>query len=104
MSEDRELSIQGKLGDPVVASADGNIWHAGPVPDGRGLVIIIKHSDHHITSYSHLQTLLVSQGQSVRKGQRIGTMGSTGTDRVHLNFGILRNDRPVNPALYLLEP
>lgn len=101
MSEDSGLSIPGKPGDPIMASADGYVWHLGTGPSGQGLVIIIKHGDHYATSYAHLQTQLVSQGQSVRKGQKIATMGSTGTDRVHLNFEIRRNDRRVNPALYL---
>ena len=59
----------------------------------------VRAGDH--KRKADLQTQLVSQGQSVRKGQKIATMGSTGTDRVHLNFEIRRNDRRVNPALYL---
>lgn len=100
-SSDNALTIVGRRGDPIVASADGDVVFAGPGPSGYGNLIIIRHNDTHVTNYAHIQTLLVKENQTVRKGQKIATMGSTGTDRVKLYFEIRRNGKRMNPALYL---
>ena len=100
-SRDKWLTVAGKRGDPIVASADGRVYHAGPGPDGYGTLITLVHNGIYLTHYAHVQTLLVKEGQEVRKGQKIATMGSTGTDRVQLYFEIRRRDKRVSPADYL---
>jgi lipoprotein NlpD len=95
------LDIAGKLGDPVLASADGRVVYAGAGLRGYGNLIILKHNNTYLTAYAHNQTLLVKEDQTVRKGQKIAEMGSSDTDRVKLHFEIRRQGKPVDPAKYL---
>jgi lipoprotein NlpD len=95
------LKIAGKLGDPVLASADGRVVYAGSAVRGYGNLVILKHNETYLTAYAHNQTLLVKEDQTVRKGQRIADMGSSDADRVMLHFEVRRNGKPVDPAKYL---
>jgi len=95
------LSIGGKAGDPVVASADGRVVYAGSSLRGYGNLVIVKHSDVFLTAYAHNQALLVKEDQAVRRGQKIAEMGSTDAERVQLHFEIRRQGKPVDPAKLL---
>jgi lipoprotein NlpD len=68
---------------------------------GYGKLIIIKHNATFLSAYAHNDRLLVKEGQSVRKGQKIAEMGSSDTDQVKLHFEIRRMGKPVDPAKYL---
>lgn len=100
-ARNKGLDIGGKLGDPVLAVADGRVVYAGAGLRGYGNLIILKHNNTFLTAYAHNQTLLVKEDQSVRKGQRIAEMGSTDSDRVKLHFEIRRQGKPVDPGKYL---
>jgi lipoprotein NlpD len=95
------LKIAGRLGDPVLASADGRVVYAGSGLRGYGNLVILKHNETYLTAYAHNQTLLVKEDQTVRKGQRIADMGSSDAERVMLHFEVRRNGKPVDPAKYL---
>lgn len=95
------LAIAGRAGDPVVAAADGQAVYVGSAIRGYGNLIVIKHNSRYLTAYAHNQTLLVKEGQTVRRGQRIAEMGSTDADRVQLHFEIRRQGKPVDPAKLL---
>jgi lipoprotein NlpD len=99
--KNKGIDIGGRAGDPVMASADGQVVYAGAGLRGYGNLIILKHNNTFLTAYAHNQTLLVKENQSVRKGQKIAEMGSTDTDRVKLHFEIRRQGKPVDPARYL---
>jgi len=99
--KNKGLDIGGKLGDPVLASADGRVVYAGAGLRGYGNLIILKHNNTFLTAYAHNQALLVKEDQNVRKGQKIAEMGSSDTDRVKLHFEIRRQGKPVDPARYL---
>lgn len=99
--KNKGLKIAGKLGDPVVASADGRVVYAGSGLRGYGNLVILKHNEMYLTAYAHNQTLLVKEDQTVRKGQRIADMGSSDADRVMLHFEVRRQGKPVDPAKYL---
>lgn len=94
------LNIGGKAGDPVVASAAGRVIHAGDAR-GYGQLVILQHNSTFITAYAHNQKLLVKEGQSVTKGQKIAEMGSTDADRVQLHFELRRQGQPLDPMRYL---
>jgi len=102
-SRKKWLTVAGKRGDLIVASAEGRVVSAGPGPRGYGNVIILLHTGYsdYQTRYAHLQDLLVKEGQTVKSGQKIATMGSTGTDRVQLYFEIHRDYTRMSPADYL---
>jgi lipoprotein NlpD len=95
------LAIAGRAGDPVLAAADGKAVYVGSAIRGYGNLIVIQHNGRYLTAYAHNQTLLVKEGQTVRRGQRIAEMGSTDADRVQLHFEIRRHGKPIDPAKLL---
>ena len=100
-ARNKGLDLGGKLGDPVLAAADGRVVYAGAGLRGYGNLIILKHNNTFLSAYAHNQTLLVKEDQTVRKGQKIAEMGSSDADRVKLHFEIRRQGKPVDPAKYL---
>ncbi len=100
-SLNRGIDIGGNLGQPVIAAADGQVVYAGSGLRGYGNLLIIKHNDTYLSAYAHNRRLLVDEGESVKGGQRIAEMGSSGTDKVMLHFEIRRNGTPVDPMGYL---
>jgi lipoprotein NlpD len=95
------LQFAGKVGDPVMAAADGRVIYAGSGLRGYGNMVIVKHNNSYLTAYAHNQSLLVKEDQPVRKGQKIAEMGSSDADRVQLHFEIRRLGKPVDPAKLL---
>ncbi|XVJ68994.1 MAG: peptidoglycan DD-metalloendopeptidase family protein [Rhizobacter sp.] len=95
------LAIAGRAGDPVLAAADGKAVYVGSAIRGYGNLIVIQHNGRYLTAYAHNQALLVKEGQTVRRGQRIAEMGSTDADRVQLHFEIRRHGKPIDPAKLL---
>ncbi len=95
------VDIAGKAGDPVIASADGKVVYSGTGLRGYGKLVIIKHNNTYLSAYAHNQTILVREGQSVTKGQKIAEMGSSDADQVKLHFEVRRQGKPVDPLKYL---
>ena len=85
----------------MVASAEGKVVYSGEGLRGYGKLVIIKHNPTYLSAYAHNQTILVKEGQSVSKGQKIAEMGSSGTDTVKLHFEVRRQGKPVDPLKYL---
>ena len=98
------IDIFARKGTPVVAICDGTIVTKDHTPIG-GKTLWLKSEDHSLTAYyAHLDKQRVSEGQHVRKGQVIGTVGNTGNARTtpsHLHFGIYTTKGPVNPYPYV---
>jgi lipoprotein NlpD len=95
------IAIAGKLGQPVLASAPGRVIFSGTGIRGFGKLIVIKHNNTFLSVYAHNNTLLVKEGQTVSKGQKIAEMGSTDADQVKLHFEIRRFGKPVDPGKLL---
>uniref|UniRef100_UPI0012FEA2AE peptidoglycan DD-metalloendopeptidase family protein n=1 Tax=Macromonas nakdongensis TaxID=1843082 RepID=UPI0012FEA2AE len=95
------VGIGGRLGDPVLAAADGRVVYAGAGLRGYGNLIILKHNNTYLTAYAHNQALLVKEDQTVRQGQKIAEMGSSDADRVKLHFEVRRQGKPVDPLKHL---
>ena len=95
------IDIAGKLGDPITAAADGKVVYAGNSLRGYGNLVIIKHDNTYLTAYAHNRSLLVKEGDTVKKGQKIAEMGDTDTNSVKLHFELRVNGKPVNPTPYL---
>lgn len=100
-ARNKGVAIAGKVGDPVLAAADGRVVYAGAGLRGYGNLIILKHNNTYLTAYAHNQALLVREDQLVKQGQRIAEMGSSDADRVKLHFEVRRQGRPVDPMTYL---
>ncbi|NMG76740.1 peptidoglycan DD-metalloendopeptidase family protein [Aromatoleum diolicum] len=95
------VDIAGKPGDPVIASAGGKVVYSGSGLRGYGKLVIIKHDANYLTAYAHNQQLLVKEGDSVSKGQKIAELGSTDADQPKVHFEIRKQGRPVDPLKYL---
>ncbi|MBU0593203.1 MAG: peptidoglycan DD-metalloendopeptidase family protein [Pseudomonadota bacterium] len=97
------LDISGKAGQPVLASAPGKVVYSGSGLRGYGKLVIIKHNKTFLSAYAHNSQILVREGQTVTKGQRIAEMGDSDADQVKLHFEIRRMGKPVDPLKYLPE-
>ena len=93
--------INGRAGQPIVAAASGRVVYAGSGLIGYGQLIILKHNDTYLSAYGYTSSLLVKEGQDVKQGQRIATMGEGPERKPRLHFEIRRNGEPVNPRQYL---
>lgn len=71
------VDIAGNPGQPVVAAADGKVVYAGSGLRGYGNLVIIQHSPTFLSAYGHNQSLLVNEGQTVKRGQTIAKMGNS---------------------------
>jgi len=88
-------------GTAILAAEDGVVLTSGWV-GGYGYCVSINHGDGYVTLYGHCSSLLVSSGQSVKKGQTIAKVGSTGNSTGnHLHFEVRIGGKTVNPASYL---
>lgn len=95
------IDLGGKLGEPVLAAAGGQVVYSGSGLRGYGKLLIVKHNETFLSAYAHNDRLLVKEGDFVKAGQRIADMGSSGTDRVKLHFEIRRDGTPVDPLKFL---
>jgi lipoprotein NlpD len=95
------IDIAGKVGESILAASDGKVVYAGNSLRGYGNLVIVKHDNTYLTAYAHNSKLLVKEGDSVRKGQKIAEMGDTDTNSPKLHFELRVNGKPVNPTPYL---
>ena len=95
------IDIAGQPGLPIVASASGKVVELGYDP-GYGFYVYLRHKYGFRTRYSHMQSILVTEGQDVVQGERIGTLGNTGISTgPHLDFIIMLGTDVVDPAAFL---
>ena len=84
-------------GTPVKVTAPGTVRFAG-VAAGYGTSVVIEHGQGVESRYGHLQSIAVSHGQRVERGQLIGLSGNTGRSTApHLHYEVLVDGRPVDP-------
>jgi lipoprotein NlpD len=95
------INITGNRGAPIYAAAAGKVVYAGDGLRGYGNLIIIKHNSSYLSAYAHNQAIAVQEGDWVKQGQNIATMGSTNAGKVMLHFEIRRAGKPVNPMTLL---
>ncbi|PMH43831.1 hypothetical protein BCU68_12650 [Vibrio sp. 10N.286.49.B3] len=95
------IDIGGQRGQSIISTAAGSVVYSGNALRGYGNLIIIKHNDKYLSAYAHNDKLLVKEGQTVNAGQKIATMGSSGSTSVRLHFEIRYQGKSVNPKRYL---
>lgn len=95
------VQIGGKLGDAVLASANGRVTYVGDGVRGYGNLVIVKHNDEYLSVYAHNRRILVQSGQTVSKGQKIAEMGNGDANKPLLHFEIRRFGKPVDPLQFL---
>ena len=95
------MDFAGAKGSEVIAVANGVVVFAG-YRDGYGQMVEISHGKDMRTRYGHHEEVLVHAGQSVKRGDVIALMGSSGRSTgPHVHFEVLKEGRPVNPARYV---
>jgi lipoprotein NlpD len=90
------IEIAAPEGGPVVAVADGTVSYTGS-PRDYGNLVILKHGEDLLSVYAHNKTLLVKEGQVVRRGQTIATAGKSANVPSTLHFEVRRNHVPIDP-------
>jgi len=100
-SSSKGVDIGGKIGDPVVAAAQGRVMYTGTGIRGYGKLIVIKHDNGFNSVYAHNREILVKEGQTVARGQKIAELGDSEADRPKLHFEIRKSGKPVDPMRYL---
>jgi murein DD-endopeptidase MepM/ murein hydrolase activator NlpD len=85
-----------------VAAADGEVLYASETRGALGKAVVLQHGDGLRTIYAHLSIIIAEEGQTVRQGQAIGGVGSTGRSTgPHLHFEVRRKGAALNPEDFL---
>ncbi len=96
------INISANNGEDVVASRQGKVIYAGNEIPGYGNLILIKHDNKWITAYAHLERIFLKRGAQVKKGEKIGIVGSSGNvNSSQLHFEIRKGKKALNPREYL---
>jgi murein DD-endopeptidase MepM/ murein hydrolase activator NlpD len=102
------LDLVSPTGTPVYASGDGTVVEIerNDTKSGYGNCIIINHGVNGLSSrYAHLSKIDIVSGQKIKRGEKIGEVGSTGLSTApHLHYEILINGAAINPLRYMLTP
>jgi len=95
------IDFAGAAGTRVLAVADGIVSQTG-IDGGYGRLVEITHGNGYVTRYGHNAKVLVKPGQTVKRGDSIALMGSTGRSTgTHVHFEVLRNGRAMNPLSFV---
>ncbi|MDP4617625.1 MAG: peptidoglycan DD-metalloendopeptidase family protein [Burkholderiaceae bacterium] len=95
------LSIAGAPGEAVFAAETGKVVYSGSGLRGYGNLVIVKHEQDVITAYAHNRAILVKEGQTVRRGQKIAELGMSDAERPMLLFEVRKGGKPVDPMTFL---
>ncbi len=95
------LQFSGRMGDPVHATAAGEVVYVGTGIRGLGKLVVIRHSEKYLSVYGHNRDIVVKERQKVVLGQKIAEIGNTDADQPKLHFEIRRFGKPVDPMQFL---
>ncbi|CAN5777409.1 hypothetical protein BH23ACT10_BH23ACT10_18200 [soil metagenome] len=97
----RGVDIAAPTGTPIRSAQDGTVTFAG-WKDGYGQTLEIDHGGGQTTRLAHQSELLVAEGERVRRGERIGRVGTSGSSTgPHLHFEIIVEGREHDPLIVL---
>lgn len=101
------IDLTASTGTPIYATGDGVVSVAGRNPEGYsgyGVVVEIDHGFGFRTLYAHMSTTMVKSGQKVKRGEQIGTVGSSGMSTgAHLHYEVILNGKKVDPVFYFFN-
>ncbi|PZO89100.1 MAG: peptidoglycan-binding protein [Micavibrio aeruginosavorus] len=96
------INIKAARGTAVRSAENGVVAYVGNEMTGYGNLVLVRHADGWMTAYAHMDKTLVTKGQTVKAGQSIGTVGSTGgVDSPQLHFEVRKGTKAVDPASYI---
>lgn len=97
------VDLAADKGTPIIAPADGYVRYAGRY-GGYGNFVKINHKYGYSTCYGHLHKIYVRPGQFVKRGDKIGEVGTTGLSTSnHLHYEVHFHDKPVDPKPFFLN-
>lgn len=97
------VDIAHRKGTPILATADGVVTFAGKKGQ-MGKLVVIDHGHGVVTRYAHLSEILKKKGETIKRGDMIAQMGSSGRSTgPHLHYEVHLNGVPVNPEKYILN-
>lgn len=98
------IDLTARQGTPIYATGDGVVRVAGRNPQGfggYGVVAVVDHGFGFMTLYAHMASVKVRVGQHVKRGEQLGTVGSTGmSSGAHLHYEVIQNGKKVDPVYY----
>ena len=101
------IDMTAPAGTPVYATGDGVVRVAGRGAEGLsgyGIVAVVDHGFGFQTLYAHMQSVKVRVGQKVKRGEQVGTVGSTGmASGTHLHYEVIQNGKKVDPVYYFFN-
>ena len=98
------INIKARQGAPVRAAENGVVVYSGNELQGYGNLVLIRHADRWLTAYGHMDSVVVTKGMTINRGQTIGTVGQTGSvDAPQLHFEVRRGTDALNPEPYLAQ-
>jgi murein DD-endopeptidase MepM/ murein hydrolase activator NlpD len=96
------INIAAEPGTKVLAADDGIVVYAGNELTSYGNLLLLRHPSGYVTAYAHNKKLLVKPGASVKQGDAVAIVGSTGNvDRPQLHFEVRQGERAVDPYRFL---
>jgi murein DD-endopeptidase MepM/ murein hydrolase activator NlpD len=96
------INISADKGTPIKSAENGVVAYVGDELKGFGNLVLIKHDGGWITAYAHADSVSVKKGMTVKKGQVIGKVGSTGNVKTpQLHFEVRKGTKASNPMNYL---
>lgn len=101
------IDMTARQGTPIYATGDGVVRVAARNPEGLsgyGIVVEIDHGFGFQTLYAHMNSVTVKKGQKVKRGEQIGTVGSSGmSSGSHLHYEVILNGKKVDPVYYFFN-
>ena len=101
------IDMTAHKGTPIYATGDGVVRIAGRSSEGYsgyGIVALVDHGYGFQTLYAHMQSVKVRVGQKVKRGEQIGTVGSSGmSSGNHLHYEVIQNGKKVDPVYYFFN-
>lgn len=96
------INIRAAKGTPIRAAENGVVVYAGNELKGSGNLVLIRHEGRWMTAYAHMDGMNIKRGDTVKRGQVIGTVGDTGSvTEPQLHFEVRRGTEAINPDRFL---
>ena len=100
----RGIDLAGPYGLAIYATGDGTVISACYSTYGYGKEVLVDHGFGFTSRYAHMRDILVTPGQKLKRGEPLGTLGSTGRSTgPHLHYEVRQNGRTVNPMYFFYE-
>lgn len=95
------VNIEAPLGAPVKVAENGVVVYVGNAMRSYGNLVLVRHADNWVSAYAHLDNIKVTKGQTLKRGEILGSVGKTGVKTPQLHFELRKGTKPVNPMLCL---